>query len=101
MNNTSKLLQQLMHWSFEDEHLEFKEAKQRFDFERLVKYCCALANEGGGRMILGITNKRPRRVVGTLAFSNLQKTKAGLIERSHLRMDVEKIENIFPHCRKE
>ena len=23
----------------EDEHLEFKEAKTRFDFETLVKYC--------------------------------------------------------------
>ncbi|MDP8213595.1 MAG: ATP-binding protein [Candidatus Euphemobacter frigidus] len=89
--NTSNLLQQLMHWSSEDEHLEFKEAKQRFDFERLVKYCCALANEGGGRMILGITNKRPRRVVGTLAFSNLQRTKSGLIERLHLRIDAEEI----------
>ena len=34
----------------EDEHLEFKEAKNRFDFELLVKYCCALANEGGGKI---------------------------------------------------
>ena len=30
----------------EDEHLEFKEAKQNFHFEKLVKYCAALANEG-------------------------------------------------------
>ena len=37
----------------EDEHLEFKEAKKNFHFETLVKYCVALANEGGGRMILG------------------------------------------------
>lgn len=35
----------------EDEHLEFKEARNRFDFEELVKYCAALANEGGGRMV--------------------------------------------------
>ena len=32
----------------EDEHLEFKEARNRYDFEELVKYCAALANEGGG-----------------------------------------------------
>ena len=38
----------------EDEHLEFKEATNNFHFEELVDYCVALANEGGGRMLLGI-----------------------------------------------
>ena len=33
----------------EDDRLEFKEAKNRFDFEELVKYCCALANDTLGR----------------------------------------------------
>jgi predicted HTH transcriptional regulator len=41
----------------EDEHLEFKEAANNFHFEELVDYCVALANEGGGRMLLGITDK--------------------------------------------
>lgn len=47
----SEQLQQLERWmaSDEDEHLEFKEANNRFDFELLVKYCCAFANEGGGQ----------------------------------------------------
>ncbi len=36
--------------SSEDEHLEFKEAKKHFDFEKLVRYCVALANEGGGKI---------------------------------------------------
>jgi len=77
----------------EDEHLEFKEAKTRFDFETLVKYCVALANEGGGRMILGVTDKLPRAVVGSRAFPNLERTKAGLIERLQLRVDVEEIQH--------
>ena len=75
----------------ESEHFEFKEAKQRYDFEELVKYCVALANEGGGRMILGVTDKIPRRVAGTLAFGNLERTKAGLTERIHLRVDAEEL----------
>ncbi|MBI5634979.1 MAG: putative DNA binding domain-containing protein [Nitrospirae bacterium] len=75
----------------ETEHIEFKEAKQRYDFEELVKYCVALANEGGGKMILGVTDKLPRHVVGTGAFTNLERTKAGLIERIHLRIDAEEI----------
>lgn len=75
----------------EDEHLEFKEAKRHFDFEELVKYCVALANEGGGRIILGVTDKRPRKIVGSGAFENIERTKSGLIERVHLRIETEEI----------
>ena len=56
MNTTIEQLQVWMD-AKEDEHLEFKEAKNHSDFEELVKYCVALANEGGGQMILGVTDK--------------------------------------------
>lgn len=84
---------QLERWmrAKEDKHLEFKKAKRRYDFQKLVEYCVALANEGGGKMILGVTDKVPRKVVGTEAFQNLERTKAGLIERISLRIDVEEI----------
>jgi ATP-dependent DNA helicase RecG len=73
----------------ENEHLEFKEARSNFHFEKLVKYCAALANEGGGVMILGVTDRRPRRVVGSRAFGvDTERTKAGLVERLHLRIAV-------------
>ena len=77
----------------EGERLEFKEAKSHFHFEKLAKYCVALANEGGGRMILGVTDKPPRTVVGSQAFRNLERTKAGLIERLRLRLDVDEIQH--------
>lgn len=77
----------------EDEHLEFKEAKTQFDFEKLLKYCVAFANEGGGRLILGVTDKRPRTVVGSRAFRNLEETKATLTEHLRLRLDVEEIQH--------
>ncbi len=79
--------------SKEDEHLEFKEAKKNFHFEELVNYCVALANERGGRMILGVTDKLPRKVVGSQVFPDLEKTKAGLIDRVRLRIDVEEIQH--------
>ena len=84
-------LEQLQTWMSdrENEHLEFKEAKRHFDFEELVKYCVALANEGGGRIILGVTDSLPRRVVGSRAFAHLERTKAGLIERLRLRVEVD------------
>ncbi|MDD5134772.1 MAG: ATP-binding protein [Phycisphaerae bacterium] len=78
--------------SKEDEHLEFKEAKENFHFDKLVKYCVALANEGGGRIVFGVTNTMPRKVVGSNAFKEVGKTKAGLIERLGLRIEVEEID---------
>jgi ATP-dependent DNA helicase RecG len=52
----------------EDEHLEFKEARRSCSFDELAKYCTAIANEGGGKVALGVTNDRPRCVVGTTVF---------------------------------
>ena len=42
-------LEQIQLWleAKEDAPLECKEAKQNFHFETLVRYCVALANEGG------------------------------------------------------
>jgi ATP-dependent DNA helicase RecG len=77
----------------EGENLEFKEAKNNFHFETLTKYCCALANEGGGRMILGVTDKRPRRVVGTTVFDQPERTRKGLCERLPLGIDFDEIDH--------
>ena len=71
----------------EDEHLEFKEAKRNFHFEELVKYCAALANEQGGTIVFGVTDRLPRKVVGTAVFSDLERTKFGLLERLKLRIE--------------
>lgn len=75
----------------ESEHVEFKEAKNKFDFEKLVNYCVALANEGGGRMVLGVTDKRPRKVVGTEAFDMPERTVNGIHERIHMKVNWEEI----------
>ncbi len=80
----------------EGENLEFKKAENRFDFEELTKYCVALANEGGGRIILGVTDKRPRRIVGTKAFDQPERTRKGLCERFPLDVDFEEIRH--PDC---
>jgi len=77
----------------EDEHLEFKEAKHSFHFEKLAKYCAAIANEDGGTIILGVTDRPPRKVVGSQAFRDMQRTKAGLIERLRMRVDAEEFQH--------
>ena len=42
----------------EGENVEFKEARNSFEFDTLVKYACAVSNHGGGCIVFGITNKR-------------------------------------------
>ncbi len=86
-------LKQLKKWIrlAESEHLEFKQASRQFDSEKLTRYCVALANEGGGKLILGVTDKPPRQVAGTEAFPDVGKTQARLLDRLHLRIDVEEI----------
>lgn len=80
----------------ETENLEFKEAKQQFDRTKLLKYCVALANEGGGCIVLGVTDKRPRQVVGSLAWStaeDLNKTKAYIVEKLRFRVDATELQH--------
>ena len=87
------LLDELYLWmkSRENARLEFKEAKNTFDITKLTHYCCAFANEGGGRIVLGITDQFPRKIVGSLAFSNLEKIKSHLIFKLSLRIEVEEL----------
>lgn len=75
----------------ETQHLEFKEAKQQFDTTRLYKYCVALANEGGGNLILGVTDKPPRNIVGSDAFRNTVATAASLFNAIGFRVDIEEV----------
>lgn len=73
----------------ESEHLEFKEAKQQFDTTKLLRYCVALANEGGGHLVLGVSDKLPRRVVGTQAFvaaTDLNDIKSRIVDKLRIRV---------------
>ena len=75
----------------EHERLEFKEAKNQFDAEKLIKYCVAIANEGGGKLLLGVTDKLPRQVVGTQAFGNLGDIKKRIVEALRIRVEIEEV----------
>ncbi|WP_446425556.1 ATP-binding protein [Mailhella sp.] len=77
----------------ETEHLEFKKSKEQFDTTNLCKYCVALANEGGGTLLLGVTDKPPRKVVGTNAYPDLGKIKKQIFDKLRFRVDVEAVEH--------
>ena len=71
----------------EGEQYQFKEAKTRFDSNEAARCCCALANCGGGKLVFGITDKRPRQVVGSKAFDQPERTRKGLIDKLHVMVD--------------
>ncbi len=90
MNDREKLEQWLQ--GREDEHCEFKAAKAQIDSHELTDYCVALANEGGGHLVLGVTDKMPRQVIGSQACQNLGQTKKALLDRIHLRVEVTELD---------
>lgn len=71
--------------------LEFKEAKNQFDNNKLYSYCVAIANEGGGHLLLGIKNVAPRMVVGTNAFNNPIEMASKIFEKLGFRVDIEAV----------
>ena len=58
----------------EGPELEFK-AEAGFNIPELCRYCCGFANSGGGLLVLGVSDKRPRQVVGTSALQNPAKAE--------------------------
>ena len=85
--------EQFEQWLAEPEgvRLEFKEARQSYQFDKLVEYCVALANEGGGQIVFGVSDQRPRAVIGSAAFPEPGRTEAGLYDRLSHRIPVEEL----------
>ena len=75
----------------ETQVLEFKEAKTSYDREKLAEYCVALANEGGGHLIFGISDGNPRQVVGTQAFTNTVEIAGFVFQKLGFRVDVDEV----------
>lgn len=75
----------------ETQNLEFKEAGSQYDTRKLCRYCVAIANEGGGHLVLGIADKPPRPVVGSQAFPVPQEIAEKLFHWVGFRVDVEAV----------
>ena len=83
---TSMTIEELLE-AKEGERIQFKEAKNRFSFDEAAQCCCALANCGGGKLVFGITDERPRKVVGSRAFDQPERTRKGLIDKLKIMID--------------
>jgi ATP-dependent DNA helicase RecG len=52
----------------EGEHYQFNEWKTKGSFKDVLEIGCALTNCGSGKLVLDVTDKPPRKVVGSTAF---------------------------------
>ncbi len=73
-------------------HLEFKAARNSFSWDKaLPDYCAALANEGGGKLILGVEDKT-HKIIGSKAFEGTHNTLShDLLNNLKVRIDVEEL----------
>ena len=74
----------------ESRQLEFKRATTQFDSTKLMRYCCALSCEGGGKMVFGVSDDK--QVVGTQAFADPTKTEHDIHNRIGLRCTFETLQ---------
>ena len=74
-------------------NLEFKMARTGFNESKdLPDYCAALANEGGGKLVLGVDDNA--KIVGTEAFQGtFNKLSNKLWQSLRIRVDVEEIQH--------
>jgi ATP-dependent DNA helicase RecG len=91
MATTSAQIDLWMQSRSEHQRLEFKEAKTQYDNIKLFKYCVALANEGGGILLLGVTDKMPRRVVGSAAFNDPVEMAEVVFKAVGFRVEIEEV----------
>ena len=74
----------------ESRQLEFKRATTQFDSTKLMRYCCALSCEGGGKMVFGVSDDK--QVVGTQAFADPAKMEHDIHNRIGLRCTFETLQ---------
>lgn len=87
-----------------EDHIEFKEAKHNYPFAGgdrtqakdrrhcVLGYVVALANEKGGRLVLGMADKYPHKVVGSdFAVGKVLELEDEIYKRLHIRVHNEEL----------
>jgi len=89
VNKTSEIEFQSWLKNSEGLNLEFKKAENSFNESKdLPDYCSAIANEGGGKLILGVSDNKT--ITGSKAFKNTYHTVPNKILQSiGIRVDIE------------
>ena len=99
-----RTLQELSSLREKEDHIEFKEAGHNYPFAGgqhtdprdrrrcVLGYIVALANEHGGRLVLGMTDTIPHKVVGSdFAVGKTGALEDEIYERLHIRVRTEEL----------
>ena len=97
-------IEELMKLSEREDHVEFKKAEHNYPFAGgqktdprdrrhcVLGYVVALANERGGRLVLGMADARPHIVVGSdFAENETGNLEDEIYERLHIRVRTEEL----------
>ncbi len=84
IDKLKKLLEQK-----EDEHIEYKKASKQYGHKDAIKYCVALANEKGGKLLLGVDDER--NIVGSEAFRDLGDIKSKILNKLNIRVEIDEV----------
>lgn len=97
-------IEELQKLSEREDHVEFKKAEHNYPFAGgqktdprdrrhcVLGYVVALANERGGRLVLGMANARPHKVVGSdFAVNETGNLEDEIYERLHIRVRTEEL----------
>ena len=84
IDDLKKILQQQ-----ENEQIEYKTASKQYSIKDTIRYCVALANEKGGKLILGVDDNR--KIVGSEAFSDIGEIKSKILNKLNIRVDVDEL----------
>lgn len=97
-------IEELQHLREQEDHVEFKEAKHNYPFAGSSKsdlkgrrhcvlgYIVALANERGGRLVLGMADKFPHEVVGSdFGARELGALEDEIYKRLYIRVRLEEL----------
>jgi len=91
MPTTIEQLEEWMRAPTEVEGLEFKAARTNFSVEKVMDYSVGIGNDGGGVLILGVTNNPPREVCGTAAVGDPQEAQKKILDKLHFEVKIEEL----------
>lgn len=104
----NKILYELSLLKESEDHIEFKEAKNNFNYNGgshkdpkdrrhcILGYVSALANEKGGRLVFGMHDHWPHNVVGTtFEQGNLGALEDDIYEKMKIRVRIDEVLNLL------
>ncbi len=71
----------------DDPSLRFLAVQKGCTIREAAMHCCALANQGGGKLIFGLSPAPPHAVIGSRAFQPYEPVRRILQEQLHVRIE--------------